>query len=150
MLNIFRGSFGSFFGPFFVLKLKFLGAVSFCRQAALKKPLKTSENRPSQRPCQGPSQRQISLSEALGPVAPNGVAPYTLSERGSRIIKFSGAGSCNCNPLGPRSLHRIPPHTHVVIRAKRLLEVPRVRLSIPGVKSGTNPETPWKRSQSKF
>ena len=30
------------------------------------------------------------------------------------------------------------------------LEVPRVRLSISGVKSGTNPETLWKRSQSKF
>ena len=30
------------------------------------------------------------------------------------------------------------------------LEVPRVRLSISGVKSGTNPETPRKRSQSKF
>ena len=33
---MFRGSFGSFFGPFFVLKLKLFGAVSFCRQAALK------------------------------------------------------------------------------------------------------------------
>ena len=32
---MFRGSFGSFFGPFFVLKLKLFGAVSFCRQAAL-------------------------------------------------------------------------------------------------------------------
>ena len=30
------------------------------------------------------------------------------------------------------------------------LEVPRVRLSISGVKSGTNPETPRKSSQSKF
>ena len=35
------------------------------------KPLKASENPPSQRP----SQRQISHSEALGPVAPNRVAP---------------------------------------------------------------------------
>ena len=33
--NIFRGSFGAFFGPFFVLKLKRFWAVSFCRQAAL-------------------------------------------------------------------------------------------------------------------
>ena len=32
----------------------------------------------------------------------------------------------------------------------QILEVPRVRLSISGVKPGTNPETPWKRSQSKF
>ena len=31
-----------------------------------------------------------------------------------------------------------------------ILEVPRVRLSISGVKSGTNPEAPRKRSQSKF
>ena len=38
------------------------------------KPLKTSENPPSQRP----SQRQISLSEALGPVAPSRVAPWNL------------------------------------------------------------------------
>ena len=30
------------------------------------------------------------------------------------------------------------------------LEMPRVRLSISGVKSRTNPETPWKRSQCKF
>ena len=36
----------------------------------LWKPLKTSENPPSQRPSQRLSQRQISLSEALGPVAP--------------------------------------------------------------------------------
>ena len=35
-LQIFRGSFGSFFGPFFVLKSNFFGAVSFCRQAALR------------------------------------------------------------------------------------------------------------------
>ena len=34
-LKMFRGSFGSFFGPFFVLKLKLFGAVSLCRQAAL-------------------------------------------------------------------------------------------------------------------
>ena len=31
-----------------------------------------------------------------------------------------------------------------------LLEASRVRLSISGVKSGTNPETPRKRSQSEF
>ena len=42
----------------------------------LRAPLKISENHPSQRP----SQRQISLSEALGPVAPNRVSPWTLSE----------------------------------------------------------------------
>ena len=30
------------------------------------------------------------------------------------------------------------------------LEVPRVRLRTSGVESGTSPETPWKRSQSKF
>ena len=31
----FRGSFGSFFEPIFVLKLKLFVAISFCRQAAL-------------------------------------------------------------------------------------------------------------------
>ena len=42
----------------------------------LGKPLKASENLPSRRP----SQRQISLSEPLRPVAPNRVAPWTFSE----------------------------------------------------------------------
>ena len=50
----------------------------------LWKPLKTSENfwnPPSQRPARRPSQRQISLSEPLRPVAPNRVAPQSFSEQ---------------------------------------------------------------------
>ena len=43
-----------------------------------------------QRSSQRPSQRQISLSEALSPVAPNRVAPWTYSKRpGNRGFKKS-------------------------------------------------------------
>ena len=41
-----------------------------------------------QRPSQRPSQRQISLSEALRPVAPNHGAPWTFSKR---VVKWSSA-----------------------------------------------------------
>ena len=45
-------------------------------QKALRETSENLWNPPSQRP----SQRQISLSEPLRPVAPNGVAPWTFSE----------------------------------------------------------------------
>ena len=54
-----------------------------------------------------------------------------------RRRRHGGRGMLACN------LHRL---TRVTLP----LEVPRVRLRISGAKSGRGPETPWKRSQSKF
>ena len=45
----------------------------------------------------------------------------------------------------PQAIARPTPGTNYPLKSAR--EVPRVRLSISGVKSGANPETPRKRSQ---
>ena len=58
----------------------------------LWKPLKTSEklwNHPSQRSSQRPSQRQISLSEPLSPVAPNRVAPWNSYDTCPELVTNS-------------------------------------------------------------
>ena len=60
---------------------------------------------------------------------------------------------CRCLGKWARKRHDASPQNTCCAERNmgtETLEVPRVWLRISGVKSGTIPETPWKRSQSKF
>ena len=100
------------------------------------------------------SERMLAKVHVMPPVILGQVWPKQIASRDGCFLPSGASPPLNLPAWRiyyENCLPRLFCVTLGVITAKFCnLEVPWVRLSISGVKSGTHLETPWKRSQSKF
>ena len=78
------------------------------------------------------------------------VFPFPQSVGAPEVLRYKSEAYCNTNGRCIAILFWEVVVVGVSDILLKKLEVPQVQLSVSGVKSGTNLETPWKRSQSKF